>query len=726
MKNINIQVSGMSCASCSARVERTIKNLNGVQSVSVNLALGKASAVYDPAILNSNDIIQAVENQGYGAENAEGESDPDHLGRERYILGLKLIVSAALTLPLVMAMIDMALGHNMPILHSPIFQLIFALPVQFLIGAGFYVNAYRGLRAKSPGMDLLIAVGTSAAFGLSVYNGFFKVYADTSPPHLYFEASALIITLVLSGKYLEALAKNRTTSALKKLMEIKPETARIIRDGREQIIKADNVVPGDLLAVNPGERVPADGTILTGNSSIDESTITGEGIPADKKPGDRVSAGTINLYGAFTFTAEAVGSSTFIAKVIRSVEEAQMTRPPIQRFADRVSAVFVPVIMLIAALSAAAWFIITGDAETALITGVSVLVIACPCALGLATPTAVMTGTGKGAELGILIRNGESLEKAGEIETLIIDKTGTLTTGIPSVDKILPSKTFTEKQLLLILASLSSKSEHPLSRAVSRYAEGIISEIPGPDDFKYHPGKGMTGNIEGRMCAAGSFLFMKENGIPEQEIPMPEDGETPVYAAVNGIFAGYISLRDPLKPETPEAVARLQKMGIEIIMATGDSMAAAGRAATEAGITIVKASLLPHQKRDIIIECQARGSVTGMAGDGINDSPALAQADTGIALSTGSDIASETADITLIGGDIRKIADAISLSRITMKKIRQNLFWAFVYNSIGIPFAAMGMLNPVIAAAAMALSSVSVVSNSLTLKRLDKDKLMKV
>ncbi len=720
-----LAIEGISCAACVNRIEKAVNKLDETIDISLNPASGEARLNYNTKRIKLYQITDAISDAGYRAVRIE-EDETDAAAEMRKLEQKKLkfsfIVSALLSLPLLGAMVTMVTPLEVPLLHNPLFQLIFATPVQFIIGARFYRNAWHSIRALSPGMDVLVALGTSAAYFFSLYNGFIAPALGGKQGGLYFEASAIIITLILLGKYFEAIAKGHTSEAIKKLMGIQPKEATVVRGDIEKVIPITDVESGDIIIVKPGEAIPVDGTVLSGNSTVDESMISGESIPVEKTEGDEVIGGTMNSYGTITFEATRVGRETFLARIIRTVEEAQNSRPPIQRLADRVAAVFVPSILVIAAATFIIWIAATGNVQTALISAVAVLVIACPCALGLATPTAVMVGTGRGAELGILIKSGESLEAVHRADAVILDKTGTVTKGEPEVTDIIPSGSWKINDLLSIAATAEKRSEHPLAAAVIRAAQNELPETPEPETFLAHPGHGVEVTLSGNKILAGTTKLMADNGIDysaeEKNIAeLEEAGKTCIILSQNGKVAGTIAFSDTLKETSPLAIRKLHEMGMKVYMVTGDNKRAARYIAGQAGIDEVRAGVLPKGKSDFVRELQSRGQKVIMVGDGINDAPALAAADIGIAIGTGTDIAIETSHITLTSGDLTALVSALNLSRRTISKIKQNLFWAFFYNIIGIPFAASGMLNPIIAGAAMAFSSVSVVSNSLSLKR---------
>lgn len=721
MEIIQLNIEGMTCASCVAHVEKGINKVTGIDMVSVNLATEKATVSYDPKIVEQEDIIKSVLDSGYSAYISD-EDDTDNSKKEKEQNRLKIltIISASLSLPLFMAMfVAIFKIESLMFLHNPTLQLILATPVQFFIGWRFYKAAFKSLLAGSPGMDLLVVMGTSAAYLFSIFNGFIASNISINSSGLYFEASAIIITLVLLGKYFESRAKGKTSEAIKKLMGLQPKNANIERDGKVLTIPISDIVPGDIVLIKPGERISVDGTVIEGNSSVDESMITGESLPVEKTIGQRVLSGSLNSYGSFKFTAEHVGKDSVLSKIISIVEEAQGSKAPIQKLADKVAAIFVPVVLLIAAATFLIWFFVIGSFNSAIISSVAVLVIACPCALGLATPTAIMVGTGIGASRGILIKNGEVLQKAGNINTIVLDKTGTITKGKPELQMIFPEN----ENMLRIAASLEINSEHPLARSIVDKAEDLNLEIASTEDFIAVPGKGISAKIDGTEWLIGTELYLKDNGISleklsEKKLELEKKGYSVVALAnraekeVTTLFA----IADTIKESSVAGINMLKDMGLNLYMITGDNKITAQAIAEQAGVDNVLAEVLPEGKAAEVNKLIASGQKVAMVGDGINDAPALASADVGIAMASGSDIAMETSDITLMRSDLREIAAAIELSKKSMKKIKQNLFWAFFYNSVGIPFSAFGMLNPIIAGAAMAFSSVSVVSNSLSLK----------
>jgi P-type Cu+ transporter len=720
-----LNITGMSCAACSARIEKKLSRMEGVHTAGVNLTTEKATVEYDPNTVGVSDLIHAIESLGYGAEKAEEISkDREREVREKEIQSLKysLIASIILSSPLLLDMIFAMSGLNVPLLHSQYFQLAVATPVQFLIGWRFYRNAYFSLRSGSANMDVLIAMGTSAAYFFSLYNVFFEAPTVNGHKDLYFEAAAVVITLILLGKYLEAVAKGKTSEAIKKLMNLQAKTARVIRDGKETDIPVEEVRIGDRIIVRPGERIPVDGTIVEGTSSIDESMLTGESIPVEKKPGDLCIGATVNKYGTFTFEASRVGKDTVLAQIVKMVEDAQGSKAPIQKIADKVSGVFVPTVIGIAAVTFLAWIFSTGNLNQSIVNAVSVLVIACPCSLGLATPTAIMVGTGLGAENGILIKGGEHLEMAYRVNAVVLDKTGTITKGKPEVTDIVRLGNMVENEILKFAASAEKRSEHPLGVSIYENGQSKLQTIPEPSQFETIPGRGVRAVVEGKNILLGTRKLLEENGIDAAGAAsvlerLESEGKTAMLMTIDGRVEAAFAVADTLKEHSADAVEELRSMGVDVYMITGDNKRTADAIAKQVGIEYVLAEVLPEHKAEEVEKLKKSGKVVAMVGDGINDAPALATADLGMAVGTGTDVAMEAADITLMRGDLRTIAAAVRLSRRTMRKIRQNLFWAFFYNTIGIPFAAFGFLNPMIAGAAMAFSSVSVVTNSLSLKR---------
>ncbi|MEL7565739.1 MAG: copper-translocating P-type ATPase [Dehalobacterium sp.] len=726
---LSLKISGMSCAACSARIEKVLHKIDGVEKAAVNLAAETAKVEYDSSKVKTADIIKAIEDLGYSAERAEEVSrdrEKEQRERETKRLRRELIISAILSSPLILAMILTLIRVDAPYLHNEFFQLIIATPVQFIIGFRFYKNAFYALRAKSANMDVLIAMGTLAAYFFSLYNVFFQeIMPGMAMKDLYFEAAAVIITLVLLGKYLEAVAKGKTSEAIKKLMGLQAKTARVIRNGQETDIPVEEVEVGDIILVRPGEKVPVDGKIIEGNSSLDESMLTGESLPVEKKAGDSVIGATINKFGTFKFQATKIGKDTALSQIIKMVEDAQGSKAPIQKIADQVSGVFVPVVMGIALLTFLIRYFGIDQGQNitpALVSAVSVLVIACPCALGLATPTAIMVGTGKGAEKGILIKGGEHLEMAYKINAVILDKTGTITKGEPAVTDIISIDGTDSEEILKLAVAAEKNSEHPLGVAIYEKGKADLKSISDPEKFEAIPGRGVLAVIGGANVYLGTRKLMMENNIPLNDVEatvarLEEEGKTAMLMAVNNTLRGVIAVADTVKENSQDAISDLQKMGIKVYMITGDNKRTAQAIAKQVGIDHVLAEVLPEKKAEEVEKLKNAGMVVAMVGDGINDAPALATSDVGMAIGTGTDVAMEAADITLMRGDLRSIPMAIRLSRKTIRKIRQNLFWAFIYNVIGIPIAAAGLLNPIFAGGAMAFSSVSVVTNSLSLKR---------
>ncbi|ALJ37730.1 copper-translocating P-type ATPase [Azospirillum brasilense] len=723
-QDFDLTVGGMTCASCVARVEKALLRVPGVESAAVNLATERAHVTAYAGTVDAARLAEAVEMTGFTAapvaetDSAVAAEDPAQ-DRNRRDLH-HVLIAAALSAPLVLGMAGDLLGLNLML--PPWAQFLLATPVQFWLGWRFYRAGFMAARAGSGNMDLLVALGTSAAWGLSVYMMLTAHPGHT--PHLYFEASAVLITFVLLGKWLEARAKGRTAAAIRALMQLRPDTARVRRDGVEVDLPIAQVRVGDRVAVRPGERIPVDGRVAEGVGSVDESMLTGESLPVEKAPGSRVTGGSINVDGLLLVETVAVGAETMLAKIVRMVEGAQASKAPIQRLVDKVAAVFVPVVLGIAAVTLAGWWIGTGNAETAIITAVSVLVIACPCALGLATPTAIMVGTGAAARHGILIKDAEALEHAHAITAVAFDKTGTLTEGKPRVTDLVAADGFEEAEVLRLAAALQAGSEHPLARAVrDRAAERGVAAA-APEGFKALAGRGVAATVEARALLLGSKRLIVESGLSDAALEtraaaLESGGRTVSWLAETAPerrVLGLVAFGDTVKESARAAVRSLKAQGVETVMVTGDSAGAARAVAADLGIDRVFAEVLPDGKADVVAALKAEGKVVGMVGDGINDAPALAAADVGIAMATGTDVAMHTAGVTLMRGDPALVAGAIDVSRRTYSKICQGLFWAFIYNLVGIPLAASGLLSPVLAGAAMALSSVSVVLNALSLR----------
>ncbi len=723
-----LKIKGMTCAACSARVERKLNSTPGVFQATVNLTTEKATIQYNPLQLSVKDLINAITDAGYEAEeDSDSTKDQNALEqalankRQKNIFLLSAIFASPLLLGMIFEMLGLAWSH---FLMNPYLQFFLATPVQIVGGRQFYKGSYHALKAKSANMDVLVAMGTTAAYGYSLFHTFVTTGA------LYYEASAVVITLVLLGKMLEANAKGKTSEAIKSLMGLRASTALVERNGKEEVIPIDDVLAGDIIIVRPGEKLPVDGKIIEGNTTIDESMLTGESIPVEKTVGDQVVGATINKFGAFRYQATKVGKDTTLNQIIRIVEEAQGSKAPIQRMADLISAYFVPAVLGIAALTFLGWFFWgdPGNTAKAVRNLVAVLVIACPCALGLATPTSIMVGTGQGAKKGILIKGGEHLEKAHSINTVLLDKTGTITKGEPEVTDILPVGELQPSELLRLAATVEKSSEHPLAQAIVKRAQSDGLELENVKNFKALPGFGVEALYDEKEILLGNWRlleqrgisFTTENSLKEQ---LEEEGKTAMLLAVDHQLAGILAVADGLKQTSSEGIAKLKEMGIEVYMITGDNQKTAAAIGEQVGISQVLAEVLPQHKAAEVEKLKQDGKVVAMVGDGINDAPALVAADIGIAIGTGTDVAMEAADITLMRGDLRGVAASIALSRATMRNVKQNLFWAFIYNSLGIPLAALGFLSPILAGAAMALSSVSVVSNALRLKGFDPYKI---
>ncbi|PLR75009.1 heavy metal translocating P-type ATPase [Bacillus sp. UMB0728] len=724
-----LAITGMTCAACSARIEKGLKKMGGISDANVNLALERADVVYNPSAVSPADLIKRVEKLGYGAalrtEEVAGE-EQDHREREIERQKGKFTFALILSLPLLWAMA----GHfsftsflYVPeMFMNPWVQLALAAPVQFFIGRQFYTGAYKALRNGSANMDVLVALGTSAAFFYSLYLSIRSIGSGGHSVNLYFETSAVLITLIILGKLFEAKAKGRSSEAIKKLMNLQAKTARVIRNGEETEIPLESVMPGDILAVKPGEKIPADGMILEGRTAVDESMITGESVPADKEPGDSVIGATINKNGFIKVQAAKVGKDTALAQIIKVVEDAQGSKAPIQRLADKISGIFVPIVVGIAAVVFLIWYLWAdpGNFAEALEKLIAVLVIACPCALGLATPTSIMAGSGRAAEYGILFKGGEHLERTHRITTVVLDKTGTITNGKPVLTDVLTE--MDETEFLAMAGAAEKQSEHPLAEAITAGIKARNIIMKEAEEFEAIPGYGIKAVVAGKKLLIGTRRLLGADSIDfspaEADLETLESqGKTAMLAAIDGHFAGIIAVADTIKDTSAEAIARLKEMGLEVIMMTGDNKATAEAIGREAGVDAVISEVLPEGKAEEVKKLQKQGKIVAMVGDGINDAPALAVADIGMAIGTGTDVAMEAADITLIRGDLRSISDAIYMSRKTISNIRQNLFWAFGYNTLGIPFAALGLLAPWLAGAAMAFSSVSVVLNALRLQR---------
>lgn len=756
---IILKVYGMTCTLCSITIEAALSKRKGILQASVNYASEKAVIEYDAASISNDDIKKSIEKLGFAVElssEANAGAGVTMGDRQRRKLLRLFILSAIFSAPLLLCMLSEGVGFCHDIfdpgtktgwsrtlyelrlkalfLHDWRLQLLSATPVQLIIGARFYKNAFRSVLAGKATMDLLVVLGTTAAYLYSVYIIFYQNYSYVSGlQNVYFEASTVIITLVLLGKYLEALAKGRTSKAIRELIGLRPETATILRGTEEVDVPVDDVAAGDIIIVRPGEKIPVDGVIIQGTSAIDEAMLTGESFPVDKKEGDFVTGGSVNKFGAFKFKATKVGSETRLSGIIKLIEEAQVSKAPIQKIADRVSGYFIPFVIITSLATFLYWYFIVYKQvlfviNLPIIYAVAVLVVSCPCALGLATPTAIIAGMGKGALNGILIKKGEILETAYKIDTVVFDKTGTLTEGIPEIEDIFILEKgralFNKDDILLLAATAEKKSEHPLGEAIyKRGKEAANEELPEPQSFKAVPGKGVYAEIDNRNILIGTPTFLKDNNIPavDADATLSEiynEGKTAVLVAVDNLLVAVISLSDRIRESSSKAVEELKRMGIEVFLITGDNANAAKTVGLKTGIENILAEVLPEDKANEIMKIKGNNKTVGMVGDGINDAPALAAADVGFAIGTGTDIAVETGDIVLLKDDLLNIPNAVLLSKKTIRKIKQNLFWAFIYNVIGIPIAASGHLNPVVAAAAMTLSSISVILNSLSLRRL--------
>ncbi|MEO8336160.1 MAG: heavy metal translocating P-type ATPase [bacterium] len=753
---IRIPVTGMSCAACQSRVQRTLQQQPGVSDAAVNLMMHSATVTYDPSTVAPLELVDAIRNTGYGAELAstdqtafEEQEARDRAHDAEWIdLRRKAIVSGIIGVIAMIASMQLMRGHNPASSHASVsttaamwMLLLGTLGVMLWAGRDFYTRAWAAFRHHSADMNTLIALGTGSAFVYSVVGtiapGFFLRRGMSAD--VYYEAVIMIIALILTGNAFEARAKRKTSTALRALVSLQPKTARVVRPGSDDGIDvpSETVTAGDVVLVRPGERIPVDGEILAGESAVDESMLTGESLPVAKHAGDRVIGGTINRTGAFRYRATTLGGDSVLAQIVKLIRDAQGTRAPVQRLADRISGIFVPVVVSIAIATFVVWFVagdvagVTAPAVHAFANAVAVLIIACPCAMGLAVPTAVMVATGKGAELGVLIKGGEALQRAGDVTTVVLDKTGTVTEGKPTVTDLVlaPATSHSRETILGVVASLETMSEHPLADAIVRFAREARFPMTTPESFASATGKGASGVVNGLSVAAGNLALMNEHHVDITPLRLDAerlaaDAKTTVYVAIDGSLAGVLAIADPIRDSSRAAIARLHAMGLNVVMLTGDTQKTAEAIARIAGIDRVVAGVLPEGKVAEITRLQAEGQVVAMVGDGVNDSPSIAKADVGMAIGSGTDVAIDAADVVLMRADLNSAADAIQLSRKTMRTMKQNLFWAFAYNVVGIPiaagvlFPAFGLLlSPILASAAMAFSSVSVVANSLRLRQ---------
>ncbi|MFS0593191.1 heavy metal translocating P-type ATPase [Cytobacillus horneckiae] len=724
-------ITGMTCAACANKIEKRLNKLDGVEKATVNFALESVLVEYNPDQVTSPDMKEAIKKLGYTLEQKQEKAGEqgDHRQKEIEKQQGKFLFASILSFPLLWAMVshfEFTSFIWLPdMFMNPWVQFALATPVQFIVGKQFYVGAFKALRNKSANMDVLVALGTSAAYFYSLYLSIRSIGSDAHMVELYYETSAVLITLIILGKLFEAKAKGRSSEAIKKLMGLQAKNATVVRDGQEMVIPIEEVLQGDIVFVKPGEKVPVDGEIVEGRSALDESMLTGESIPVDKTVGDTVIGSTINKNGFLKIKATKVGKDTALAQIIKVVEEAQGSKAPIQRMADIISGIFVPIVVGIAIVTFLVWFfaVSPGDFAGALEKFIAVLVIACPCALGLATPTSIMAGSGRAAEFGILFKGGEHLETTHRLDTIILDKTGTVTNGKPSLTDVLLAKGVNETEFLTLVGTAERNSEHPLADAI---VEGIKEkgiELGSSDTFEAIPGYGIQSTVNGKQLFIGTRRLMVKHYIDVQdELAKMEDlekqGKTAMLVAIDGRYAGIVAVADTIKETSKEAISRLHNMGLDVVMITGDNTQTAQAIAAQVGIKQVIAEVLPEGKADEVKKLQQAGKKVAMVGDGINDAPALATADIGMAIGTGTDVAMEAADITLIRGDLTSIADAIFMSKKTITNIKQNLFWALAYNSLGVPIAAVGLLAPWLAGAAMAFSSVSVVLNALRLQRI--------
>ncbi|WML47160.1 heavy metal translocating P-type ATPase [Neobacillus sp. PS3-34] len=727
-----LDIIGMTCAACSARIEKGLNKLDGINKAAVNLALETATVEYNPSQVSIQDMISKVEKLGYQAKRKQEKNAEAADYREQEIERQKgkFVFSLILAFPLLWAMVShfsfTSFIYLPEMLMNPWVQLALATPVQFVVGRQFYIGTYKALRNGSANMDVLVALGTSAAYFYSLYQSIVSIGSHAHMVELYFETSAVLITLIILGKLFEARAKGRSSDAIKKLMGLQAKNATVLRDGSEMEIPLEEVIVGDVIYVKPGEKVPVDGEIVEGRSALDESMLTGESVPVDKTMGDAVFGATINKNGFLKVKATKVGKDTALAQIIKVVEEAQGSKAPIQRLADQISGIFVPIVVGIAVITFFIWYFLVspGEFAVALEKLIAVLVIACPCALGLATPTSIMAGSGRAAEYGVLFKGGEHLELTHRITTVVLDKTGTVTNGKPVLTDVVIEGKMDEETFIQLVGSAEKQSEHPLAEAIVQGIKERNIELVDVDEFEAIPGYGIKAIVKGRNLLIGTRRLMSkfnvEIGSAENRmVALEGNGKTAMLVAVDGVYEGIVAVADTVKETSKQAIKRLKDLGLEVIMITGDNKRTAQAIANEVGIDAAIAEVLPEGKAEEVKKLQLQGKRVAMVGDGINDAPALAISDIGMAIGTGTDVAMEAADITLMRGDLNSIADAIIMSKKTIRNIKQNLFWAFGYNTLGIPVAALGLLAPWLAGAAMAFSSVSVVLNALRLQRVN-------
>ncbi|HAO5597305.1 TPA: copper-translocating P-type ATPase [Listeria monocytogenes] len=724
----DLNVFGMTCAACSTRIEKSLNKADGVEKANVNLVTENAAVYYDPEVTSTEDLIKVVKHAGYDAAEKMSKEEKDAVLEKNFKKEVRrFILSAVLSLPLLLTMVthipyihEMAFAETIGNWINPTIQLVLATIVQFYIGWRFYDGAYKALRGKSANMDVLVALGTSAAYFYSVVEYVRHIIDPSVMPHYYFETSAVLITLILLGKLLESYATSRTTESIAGLLELQAKEATVICEGKEWLVPVDSLKIGDVILVRPGEKVPMDAEIISGETSIDEAMITGEPVPVEKKPGDSVIGATINFDGAFQAKITKRMEETVLESIIRLVEEAQGIKAPIQRLADRISGIFVPIVLGIAAVTFIIWYLVTGTVDGSLEAAIAVLVIACPCALGLATPTAIMAGTGKGAESGILFKGGEHLERTSKVDTIVFDKTGTLTEGKLEVS----DKKAANDQFFPYLFLMEQQSEHPIAKAIIKMLEPENMDVSAIKQGKIRAkaGHGMTGNLDDSKVELGAYRYVSSlTTTPKEDDELIESwmhaGKTVVAMAIDGVYAGALALSDTPRPEAKEAIQKLKAQGIKTAICSGDQSVVVENMAKDLGIDMFFAEQLPNDKSALVEKLQQDGHIVAFVGDGINDAPALAASDIGISIGTGTDIAIETGDVTLVSHRLTLIPETIELSKATMRNIRQNFFWALAYNCAGIPIAALGLLAPWVAGLAMAFSSVSVVTNALRLKR---------